>query len=225
MDTFEQVQKLAQNKRWDGFPYNHRQEVPFPMKVICGCCGRHYTRQLWNTSAIGKSVRPGFAQERKQRSTDGVVPRIFQKQSSWKPVQKCWAFLKLMRISFLTKWNPSQCRGVHVLLFCLHDGTESHVQHWEHTAQKASWTPERKARHAANRTALAETKGASCMTGRIRCELCGMNYNKQTRKVARAGMVTFWKCRGIGNGGSCASEQITHDHLNSILAEATGVIR
>ena len=50
-----------------------------------------------------------------------------------------------------------------------------------------------------------------------------MNYNKQTRKVARAGMVTFWKCRGIGNGGSCASEQITHDHLNSILAEALGV--
>ena len=67
-----------------------------------------------------------------------------------------------------------------------------------------------------------KTKGASCMTGRIQCELCGLNYNKQTRKVAGAGMVTFWKCRGIGNGGSCASEQITHDHLNSILAEAKG---
>ena len=26
---------------------------------------------------------------RKQRSTEGVIPRIFQKQSSWKPVQRC----------------------------------------------------------------------------------------------------------------------------------------
>ena len=57
-----------------------------------------------------RNVRPGFAQGRKQRSTDGVIPRIFQKQSSWKPVQKCWAFPNLMRSSFLTKWNPSQCR-------------------------------------------------------------------------------------------------------------------
>ena len=60
---------------------------------------------------------------------------------------------------------------------------------------------------------------------RIQCELCGLNYNKQTRKVAGAGMVTFWKCRGIRNSGACTSEQITHDHLNSILAEALGVVQ
>ena len=36
-----------------------------------------------------KNAQHGFAQERKQKSTDGVIPRIFQKQSSWKPVQRC----------------------------------------------------------------------------------------------------------------------------------------
>lgn len=91
MDTFEQVQeKLARNKEMGRFPYNHTgKKYPFTMKVICGCCGRHYTRQLWNTSEKGKNVQHGFAQGRKQRSTEGVIPRIFQKQSSWKPVQRC----------------------------------------------------------------------------------------------------------------------------------------
>lgn len=37
------------------------------------------------------------------------------------------------------------------------------------------------------------------------------------------GWLTFWKCRGIRNSGACTSEQITHEHLNSILAEALGV--
>ena len=27
---------------------------PFTMKVVCGRCGRHYTRQLWNTSKNGE---------------------------------------------------------------------------------------------------------------------------------------------------------------------------
>ncbi|MFR7901213.1 MAG: hypothetical protein ACLU6Y_16315 [Ruminococcus sp.] len=86
-------------------------------------------------------------------------------------------------------------QGVHRITLCLHDGTEV-IQHWEHaTAQKASWTPERESQTRCKPHRFpAKTKGASCMTGRIRCELCGMNYNKQTRKVARAGMADFWKC-------------------------------
>lgn len=225
MDTFEQVQKkLAQNKEMGRFPYNHTgRKYPFTMKVICGCCGRHYTRQLWNTSAIGKKrptwVCTGKKAEKYRRCGSKNIPEAKLMEAS----AKVLGVSEFDEDIFFDKVESITVQGVHELLFCLHDGTEV-IQHWEHTAQKASWTPERKARHAANRTASpAETKGASCMIGRIRCELCGMNYNKQTRKVARAGMVTFWKCRGIGNGGSCASEQITHDHLNSILAEALGV--
>lgn len=225
MDTFEQVQKkLAQNKEMGRFPYNHTgRKYHFTMKVICGCCGRHYTRQLWNTSAIGKKrptwVCTGKKAEKYRRCGSKNIPEAKLMEAS----AKVLGVSEFDEDIFFDKVESITVQGVHELLFCLHDGTEV-IQHWEHTAQKASWTPERKARHAANRTASpAKTKGASCMTGRIRCELCGMNYNKQTRKVARAGMVTFWKCRGIGNGGSCASEQITHDHLNSILAEALGV--
>lgn len=224
MDTFEQVQKkLARNKEIGRFPYNHTgRKYPFTMKVICGCCGRHYTRQLWNTSEIGKKrptwVCTGKKAEKYRRCDSKNIPEAKLMEAS----AKVLGIPEFDEDIFFDKVESITVRGVHELLFCLKDGTEV-TQNWEHTAQKASWTPERKARHAANRTASpAKTKGASCMTGRIRCELCGMNYNKQTRKVARAGMVTFWKCRGIGNGGSCASEQITHDHLNSILAEAKG---
>lgn len=55
METFEAVQNIfAENRRLKKFPYNHTGEkYPFTMKVICGSCGRHYTRQLWNTSKNG----------------------------------------------------------------------------------------------------------------------------------------------------------------------------
>ena len=60
---------------------------------------------------------------------------------------------------FFDKVESITVRGAHELLFRLKDGTEV-IQHWEHTAQKASRIPERKARHAANRTGSpAKTKG------------------------------------------------------------------
>ena len=58
------------------------------------------------------------------------------------------------------------------------------------------------------------------MTGKVRCELCGLNYNKQKRKVSGTGEVTFWKCRGTLNWGDCRAERITEEHLNQILADA-----
>ena len=48
MDTFQKVQEIfAYNKEAGKFPYNHTgKKYPFTKKVVCGRCGRHYTRQL-----------------------------------------------------------------------------------------------------------------------------------------------------------------------------------
>lgn len=225
MDTFEQVQEqLARNKEMGRFPYNHTgKKYPFTMKVICGCCGRHYTRQLWNTSEVGKKrptwVCTGKKAEKYRRCDAKNIPeeKLMEASAAVLGIPEFDEDIFFDRVEFI------MVRGKHELAFSMKNGTGI-VQHWEHTAQRASWTAERKAKHAANRTASpAKTKGVSCMTGKIRCELCGLNYNKQTRKVAGAGMVTFWKCRGTRSGGDCHSEQITHDHLNSILAETLGV--
>lgn len=53
--VFEQVQRqLAKNQAEGKFPYNHTgQTYPFAKKIICGICGRHYTRQLWNSGKAG----------------------------------------------------------------------------------------------------------------------------------------------------------------------------
>lgn len=55
MDTFRRVQeKLLHNKEKGCFPYNRTgKQYPFTGKVLCASCGRHYTRQLWNTSKAG----------------------------------------------------------------------------------------------------------------------------------------------------------------------------
>ena len=227
MDTFEQVQeKLARNKKMGRFPYNHTgKKYPFTMKVICGCCGRHYTRQLWNTSEVGRKrptwVCTGKKAEKYRRCDAKNIPeeKLMEASAAVLGIPEFDEDIFFERVESIT------VKGKHELFFSMKNGTEI-VQQWEHTAQKASWTAERKAKHAANRTASpAKTKGVSCMTGKIRCELCGLNYNKQTRKVAGAGMVTFWKCRGTRSGGDCHSEQITQDHLNHILAETLGVAK
>ena len=55
METFQKVQKkLADNKKLGRFPYNRTGKTyPFTKKIICGCCGRHYTRQVWNSGKNG----------------------------------------------------------------------------------------------------------------------------------------------------------------------------
>lgn len=55
-ETFQKVQeKLAENKKQGKFPYNRTGAAyPFTGKIICGRCGRHYTRQLWNAGSNRK---------------------------------------------------------------------------------------------------------------------------------------------------------------------------
>lgn len=73
---------------------------------------------------------------------------------------------------FFDKVETIRVEGQHELLFTMKDGPEVR-QHREHTAQKESWTPERRALHAANRTKNpAKVPGVSYMTGKVRCELC-----------------------------------------------------
>ena len=225
MDTFERVQEqLARNKEMGRFPYNHTGEkYPFTMKVVCGCCGRHYTRQLWNTSEVGRKrptwVCTGKKTDKFRRCNAKNIPES-------KLMEASCVVLGIEEFDedvFFDKVETITVEGQHELLFTMKDGSEVR-QHWEHTAQKESWTPERRALHSANRTKNpANVPGVSYMTGKVRCELCGLNYNKQKRKVSGAGEVTFWKCRGTLNGGECRAEQITEEHLNQILADALGV--
>lgn len=225
MDTFERAQEqLARNKEMGRFPYNRTGKMyPFTMKVVCGTCGRHYTRQLWNTGNTGKKcptwVCTGKKSDKYRRCYSKNIPES-------KLMEASCAVLGLDDFDeevFFDNVETITVYGRHELRFQMKDGTVV-SQYWEHTAQKESWTPERRALHSHNRTkAPAKTPGASIMTGKVRCELCGLNYNKQKRKVSGAGEVTFWKCRGTRNGGACAAEEITEDHLNSILTEALGV--
>ena len=55
--VFARVQaRLEQNRHEKKFPYNRTgQRYVFSGKILCACCGRHYTRQLWKN---GSTQRP-----------------------------------------------------------------------------------------------------------------------------------------------------------------------
>lgn len=128
MDTFEQVQKkLAQNKEMGRFPYNHTgRKYPFTMKVICGCCGRHYTRQLWNTSAIGKKrptwVCTGKKAEKYRRCGSKNIPEAKLMEAS----AKVLGVSEFDEDIFFDKVESITVQGVHELLFCLHGRHRGH---------------------------------------------------------------------------------------------------
>ncbi len=121
MAIFEQVQeKLARNKEMGRFPYNHTgRKYPFTMKVICGCCGRHYTRQLWNTSAIGKKrptwVCTGKKAEKYRRCDSKNIPEVKLMEAS----AKVLGIPEFDEDIFFNKVESITVRGAHELLFCL----------------------------------------------------------------------------------------------------------
>lgn len=121
MASFEQVQKkLARNKEMGRFPYNHTgRKYPFTMKVICGCCGRHYTRQLWNTSAIGKKrptwVCTGKKAEKYRRCDSKNIPEVKLMEAS----AKVLGIPEFDEDIFFDKVESITVRGAHELLFCL----------------------------------------------------------------------------------------------------------
>lgn len=121
MAAFEQVQeKLARNKEMGRFPYNHTgRKYPFTMKVICGCCGRHYTRQLWNTSAIGKKrptwVCTGKKAEKYRRCNSKNIPEVKLMEAS----AKVLGIPEFDEDIFFDKVESITVRGAHELLFCL----------------------------------------------------------------------------------------------------------
>ena len=121
MAAFEQVQeKLVRNKEMGCFPYNHTgRKYPFTMKVICGCCGRHYTRQLWNTSAIGKKrptwVCTGKKAEKYRRCDSKNIPEVKLMEAS----AKVLGIPEFDEDIFFDKVESITVRGAHELLFCL----------------------------------------------------------------------------------------------------------
>ena len=121
MAIFELVQeKFARNKEMGRFPYNHTgRKYPFTMKVICGCCGRHYTRQLWNTSAIGKKrptwVCTGKKAEKYRRCDSKNIPEVKLMEAS----AKVLGIPEFAEDIFFDKVESITVRGAHELLFCL----------------------------------------------------------------------------------------------------------
>lgn len=125
MDTFEQVQKqFARNKEMGRFPYNHTgKKYPFTMKVICGCCKRHYTRQLWNTSETGKKrptwVCTGKKAEKYRRCDSRNIPEA-------KLMEASAAVLGISEFDeniFFDKVESITVQGAHELHFCMKDGS------------------------------------------------------------------------------------------------------
>ena len=124
MDTFERVQeKLARNKEIGRFPYNRTgRKYPFTMKVICGCCGRHYTRQLWNTSEIGKKrptwVCTGKKAEKFRRCDSKNIPEAKLMEAS----AKVLGIPEFDEDIFFDKVESITVCGTHELLFAFHRG-------------------------------------------------------------------------------------------------------
>ena len=103
--------------------------------------------------------------------------------------------------------------------FYMKDGTTIRREA-KSTGHQDCWTPER--RTAKGRLIQERQIGpnSTCFTSRIRCELCGANYRRQSARPKCHRPYAIWRC---ASAGSCESTSIYEDTLKSLAAEAMGI--
>ena len=214
METFKKVQEIfIKNKEEKKFPYNRTGKIyPFTKKIICNSCGRHYTRQLWHNGRCPTWVCTGKKAQSRRCYSKNIPEKKLLEAS--KEVLKLEEFDEKI---FDTQVESIVVQGENKLIFNMNTGIKIE-KYWEHTARQEAWTTERKALHMARRNETpAKVRGSSYLTGKIRCEICGKNYNKLTKHLKEKGQIVFWKCR------ECSARSITQEHLNCIVAKALEV--
>lgn len=215
--VFAQVQaRLAANQR-PGPCHNNRAAAhsPFANKIQCGQCGQNYTRQFWKSGGV---PHPTWVCARKH--SEGPSGCCAQNIPEKKLLEITAAALGLAAfdgIAFEKAVEKIIVDDSHHLLYCRKDGGAIR-QFWCKDGVKNRFRDP--CYQAQNRRALAHArackKSAGPLTGRVRCECCGLPFRRQVRLIG--GVKTpLWQCSAKGG---CPNGFVLNSRLEGLLAAA-----
>ena len=105
------------------------------------------------------------------------------------------------------------------LTFRFRDG-HTVIRQWVNTAKKDCWTPERRAEVSEQRrNHVPNRSGVTCFTTKIKCTVCGNNFNRQLQHLA-SGEVYYWRCP---HPTECGVRGVRDDRLREVTADVLGI--
>ena len=209
--TFDYVQvEMARRKELGPLANKALNTSCFTGRIKCGICGKSYVHD----SRQDRNAPNGWTCDSKKRKNGscGVKGSIPQKVL----LKECVAVLGLEdfdEAAFLAQVEKIVVPEHHVMVFHMKDGRQIE-RHWVSTAKKDCWTPAYRAQVSAYRRSHAyQRAGASCLTTRIKCTVCGRNFQRKTNH----GIHVSWRCMGKD------APPLREDVLKAMIAEVMGL--
>lgn len=225
MEIYQAVQDEKARRRELGVFANWSINTScFTSKIKCGHCSASHVRntrrnRAKHPSATDPEMYTTYGCGTRKKKGGKCIGRDIR-ESILK--EKCAEVLGLAEFDedvFTTQVDKILVPEHGVLVFHMTDGRAIQTE-WESTAKKDCWTPERRAAKGKLVHERQLTAHSSCFTSRIRCEMCGQNYRRQTCHNISRQAYAIWRC---ANGSHCESIALYEDTLRELAAEAMGL--
>ncbi len=224
--TFDYVQaEMARRRELGPLANKALNTCCFTGKIKCGLCGQSYM----HTTRVNRATRTlqpdkveswscGTRKKKGGRCPGKAIPhRILLSETA-----DALGLEEFDDQVFAEQIDHIIVTGEKELTFHFTDG-HTLVRQWINTAKTDCWTPERRAEvseyrrnHAPNR------QGVTCFTTKIKCAVCGNNFNRQIQRspTAANGKNYYWRCP---HPTECGVRGIRDDKLREVSAEVLGL--
>lgn len=225
-ETFDYVQaEMKRRKELGPLANKALNTCCFTGKIKCERCGQSLMRSVRSNKAkhsdLGDKLVGWSCGSRKKKgghcATKDIPDRYLRKACA-----EALGLDEFDEAVFMEKIDFISVPDNGVLKFHFKDGTEK-IQTWKSTAKKDSWTQEARARASAYRRehAAMGKKGASCFTSKIKCGVCGRNFNRATQKnIGCGGTAHYFRCAG---SRECGTPGLREDRLKAMICGVLGI--
>lgn len=221
--TFDYVQaEMARRKELGPLANKALNTCCFTGKIKCSFCGQSYM----HSTRVNKATRTLLPEKMEswscgtRKKKDGhcrgkeIPQRILLAETA--------AALGLDDFDeqvFTEQVERIDVTGARELTFRFKDGHEV-IRQWVNTAKKDCWTPEYRAEASAyRRNHVPNRSGVTCFTTKIKCAVCGNNFNRQLQHLS-SGEVYYWRCP---HPTECGVRGIRDEKLREVTAKVLGI--
>ena len=225
-ETFDYVQsEISRRKELGPLANKALNTCCFTGKIKCGICGQSYMHST-RTNRATRTLQPdkveswscGTRKKKGGRCPGKAIPhRILLSETA-----DALGLEEFDDQVFAEQIDHIIVTGEKELTFHFTDG-HTLVRQWINTAKTDCWTPERRAEVSEYRRNHAPNRhGVTCFTTKIKCAVCGNNFNRQIQRspTAADGKNYYWRCP---HPTECGVRGIRDDKLREVSAEVLGL--
>ena len=225
-ETFDYVQsEIARRKELGPLANKALNTCCFTGKIKCGICGQSYmhsTRRNRATRTLMPEMVESWSCGTRKKKDGHCAGKEIPHRILLDETAGALGLDAFDEQVFMEKIDHITVTGAKELTFHFRDG-QTVVRQWVNTSKKDCWTPEYRAEASAYRRNHAPNRsGVTCFTTKIKCAVCGNNFNHKTQHSPTApdGKAHYWRCP---HPTECGIRGIRDDRLREVSAEVLGL--